>query len=144
MDHTVFTEEQPEARVQQDLAMRVLLADDQPVVRFALRVLLERQPGVRVVGEACDVTGLLTTAQSADPHLVLLDWELPGMGAARVLATLRKARPDLLVIALSGRPEARQAALAEGVNAFVSKSDPPDHLLAAIGAQNHGGIQGGV
>ncbi len=134
----MFIEKQTQARVRQDLAMRILLADDQPVVRFALRVLLERQPGMLVVGEAWDVTGLLAAAQAADPHLVLLDWELPGMGAARVLAALRKARPDLLVIALSGRPEARQAALAEGANAFVSKADPPDSLLAAIGAQVRG------
>jgi DNA-binding NarL/FixJ family response regulator len=122
--------------------MRILLADDQPVVRYALRVLLERQPGVLVVGEAGDVTGLLAAAQSVNPHLILLDWELPGMRAARVLTDLRKVRPELLVIALSGRPEARQAAMDHGVNAFVSKADPPERLLAAIGAQGRS-IPGG-
>ncbi len=133
MDSGLITDQRPEPRIRRGIGIRILLADDQPVVRFALRVLLECQPGVVVVGEAWDVPGLLDAAEAGSPHLVLLDWELPGMGAATVLAALRKARPDLLVIALSGRPEAQPAALAEGVNAFVSKSDPPDSLLAAIG-----------
>ena len=138
----MITEGKMQEQIKRDLAMRILLADDQPVVRYALRVLLERQPGMCVVGEAWDVAGLFATTKSANPHLVLLDWELPGMGAAKVLTDLRKARPELLVIALSGRPEARRAALAEGANAFVSKSDPPDRLLAAIGAQSRHGFSG--
>ena len=144
METPATTQEQSKPEVQQDQARRILLADDQPGVRFALRVLLERQPGMLVVGEAWDGAGLLAAAQAANPNLVLLDWELPGMDAARVLAALRMARPDLQVIALSGRPEARKVALAEGANAFVSKSDPPENLLAAIGAQIQRGIPGGL
>ena len=113
--------------------MRILLADDQPRIRFALRVLLERQPGLKVVGEAGDAEGLLTQAEATYPDLVLLGWELPGLAAVGSLPTLRKIRPDLYVIALSGRPEARRAALAAGADAFISKIDPPERLLAAIG-----------
>ena len=113
--------------------MRVLLADDQPMVRFALRVLLERQPGLIVVGEAIDAAGLLAQTVASRPNLVLLDWELPGVGKDGFLITLRRENPDLLVIALSGQPDARRTALATGANAFVSKTDPPDRLLAAIG-----------
>jgi DNA-binding NarL/FixJ family response regulator len=64
--------------------------------------------------------------------LLLLDWELPGDRALDILSTLRIICPALHVIALSGRPEARRAALKAGVDAFVSKSDPPENLLAAI------------
>lgn len=112
--------------------MRILLADDQPQVRFALRVLLERQPGLTVVGEAADAETLLSQAGAVCPDLVLLGWELPGPAMNGLLLALRETCPKVLVIALSGRLEAHQAALSAGADAFVSKSDPPERLLAAI------------
>jgi two-component system invasion response regulator UvrY len=112
--------------------MRILLADDQPRVRFALRTLLERQPGLEVVGEAHSGQDLRDQIDPAQPDLVLLDWELPGERALDTLSSLRTTYPTLRVIALSGRSEARQAALQAGVDAFVSKSDPPERLLSAI------------
>lgn len=118
--------------------MRILLADDQPRIRFALRVLLERQPGLKVVGEAVNAEDLLTQAKATCCDLVLLGWELPGLAALGSLSALRRIRPDLFVVALSGRPEARRAALAAGADAFVSKVDPPDRLLAAIDDCWHG------
>jgi len=112
--------------------MRVLLADDQAKVRSALRLLLDRQPGTIVQGEAVDTTGLLDWIRAAAPDLLLLDWELPGPGREHLMPRLRAACPSLKVIALSGRPEARQAALEAGADAFVSKGDAPEMLLAAI------------
>lgn len=112
--------------------MRILLADDQTKVRFALRVLLERQPGFEVVGEAVDAKGLLAQAEAGCPEVVLLDWELPGLEAGESLASLRKICPDAVVIALSGQLDVRQAAVAAGANAFVCKCDPPQKLLRTI------------
>jgi len=112
--------------------MRVLLADDQAKVRSALRLVLEQQPSVQVLGEAVDATGLLDWVKAACPDLVLLDWELPGIESDGLLPPLRELCPGLMVIALSGRPEARQAALDAGADAFVSKGDPPEWLLAAV------------
>ena len=112
--------------------MRVLLADDQAKVRSALRLLLEQLPQVEILGEAVDTTGLLDWVRAIKPDLVLLDWELPGLPAASLVQILQSHHPDLLVIALSGRPEARQVALETGVHAFVSKGDPPERLLAAV------------
>jgi DNA-binding NarL/FixJ family response regulator len=114
--------------------MRILLADVQAKVRFALRVLLERQPGCHIVGEATSSEDLLAQVQAACPDLVLLGWELPHPAKAELVAALREVCPNLVVIALSGRPEARKAALEAAADAFVSKGDPPEHLLAAIGA----------
>jgi DNA-binding NarL/FixJ family response regulator len=113
--------------------MRILLADYRPKVRFALRALLEQQPGLSVVGEVADTQDLLAQVEEACPDVVLLDWELPGLEAVGLLSTLREMCPDVLLIALSGRVGARQAALVAGVDAFVSKGDPPERLLAAIG-----------
>jgi DNA-binding NarL/FixJ family response regulator len=112
--------------------VRILLADDQSRVRLALRTLLERQSGVQVVGEAAHSAVLLSQVQAACPDLVLLDWNLPHSTAEELLPALRELCPGLPVIALSGQPEVRQAALAAGVNAFVSKADPPERLLAAL------------
>lgn len=113
--------------------MRVLIADDQAKVRSALRLLLEQDSAVKVVGEAAEAEELLIQARAACPDLVLLDWELPGLHAAHSwLPILRALCPGLSVIALSGRPEARRVALAAGVNAFVSKGDPPERLSAAV------------
>lgn len=112
--------------------VRMLIADDQPQVRSALRLLLEQQPDLNVIGEAVDAQGLLDWVRAVCPDMVLLDWELPELPRDDVVCALRALCPHLLVIALSGRPEARQAAVDAGVDAFVSKGDPPERLLAAV------------
>jgi DNA-binding NarL/FixJ family response regulator len=112
--------------------MRILLADNQPKVRFALRVFLERQAGFEIVGEMDNAEELMAQTEATCPDLVLLHWRLQGLAAVDLLPALRKVCPDLYVIALSGWPEARCAALAAGADAFVSKVDPPERLLAAI------------
>ena len=111
--------------------MDILLADDQKV-RLALRVLLEQTAGLTVVGEASNAQDLVTQTSAKRPDLVLLDWTLPGLHDDGTLCTLRQICPDVSVIVLSGRPEAQKPALAAGANAFVSKVDPPERLLAAI------------
>jgi len=124
--------------------MRVLLADDQAWLRSALRLLLEQEADVEVIAEAGEARSLLSKTQRTRPHLVLLDWELPGMraggGGHELLAALRKLSPNVSVIVLSGRPEANTSALDAGADFFVSKADPPESLLAALRAvrQMHG------
>ena len=112
--------------------MRILLADPQAKVRFALRVLLERHPDFQVVGEAACAEELLALAAASCPDLVLLDWSVAGAMAEGLMVALRSECPGVGVIVLSGRPEAREAALAAGADTFVSKGNPPDHLLAAV------------
>ena len=112
--------------------MQILLADNQPQVRFGLGVLLEHQSGIEVVGEAANARDLLAQSKTACPDLILLDWKLPKMQAETLLAKLRKICPNVIVIALSGRPEARQAALDAGADGFVGKYELPEKLLAAI------------
>lgn len=114
--------------------MRVLLADDQIRVRSALRLLLDQEPGLQVVGEVADATGLLLAATEKAPDLVLLDWELPGLPAAQLLRLLQYERPLLKVIAMSSRPEVAQPALDAGAQAFLSKSEPPERVLSILHA----------
>ena len=58
--------------------MRILLADNQSKVRFALRALLEQQPGLTIVGEAAEAGDALLQVEAVRPDLVLLDWDLRG------------------------------------------------------------------
>jgi DNA-binding NarL/FixJ family response regulator len=115
-------------------AIRVLLADDEPTLRSALRLLLEQEPGLQVVGETAESSSAQQQAAALQPDLLLLDWELPGVAGAALIAALQAAAAGMRVIALSSRPEAQHAALAAGADAFVSKGNPPDSLLAAIRA----------
>jgi DNA-binding NarL/FixJ family response regulator len=118
--------------------MRILLADDQKKVRFALRVLLQQQPGFEVVGEAVDSVDLLAQVGASPPDLVLVDWELPGQTGKQLLPALRNVCPGVAIVVLSPRLEARQTALNAGANAFICKCDSPERLLAAIAEVREG------
>ena len=108
--------------------LEVLVADDEPQVRSALRFLLEQEAAIRVVGEADTRTEVMRQLQRLNPHLLILDWELPGLLAGDIQEVIA----GLTVIALSSNPKARKNALEAGVYAFASKVDPPDALLAAL------------
>lgn len=112
--------------------MRIFIADAQTRVRFAVRVLLQQQPGLEVVGEAGDLEELLAQAQAAGPHVLLLDWRLAGPDPAGVLAELWRLCPTARVIAVSERPEERRGALRAGADGFACKCDAAAGLLAAI------------
>lgn len=116
--------------------MRVLLADDQAWLRSAVRLILEQEPDIEVVGEAAEANMLLSAIADSRPDLLLLDWELPGArvtgGSERLLRRTRANSPNIAVIVLSGRPEAASLALEAGADYFVSKADPPEVLLSAV------------
>ena len=112
--------------------MRILVADDQSGVRSALHLLLEQELGLSIVEEVVEADRLLAQIEMTRPDVVLLDWELPGLQGSDVVPSLRTVCPHVSVIALSGLPEARQAALSADVDAFVSKGDPPERLLETV------------
>lgn len=112
--------------------VQILIAEGRSRVRFALRTLLQQHDGLDIVGEAADAKGLIALVQASCPDLVLLDWDLLGMAATNLMATVHGLCPGVGVIVLSGRPGRRQAALAAGADAFLSKMDPPERLLEMI------------
>ena len=112
--------------------IKILLADDQPQVRSALRLLLEQGAQARIVGEAENVEDLLNPSSALTPEAILIDWELPGLSPTDGVSSIRKAYPSARIVALSSRPEARQPALQAGADCFVCKGDPPERLLAAL------------
>jgi DNA-binding NarL/FixJ family response regulator len=112
--------------------MKILLADDNPEVRSALRLLLEQEPVLATVTEVSNTQGLLAYLNQNCPKVVLLDWELPGLRNGNLLTALRSCCPEMKIVALSSKFEARQQALAARVDAFISKSEPPELILSTI------------
>jgi DNA-binding NarL/FixJ family response regulator len=114
-------------------AIRVVVADDHPMIRKALRVNLERD-GIEVVGEAGDGREAVELVGSLHPDVVLLDRKMPvmdGMDAARVLA---EDRPDVKIILLTSDDDG--AAISEaariGARGYLLKDDPPGRLITAV------------
>ena len=114
--------------------MRVLLADYQLKVRSALRLLLEHEAGVSVIGEVTHSRELLTLVKQTCPDVLLLDWELPNQPILNVLHDLRRYCSTIKIIVLSGHPEAKQEALAAGVDQFISKAEPATSFLLTFRA----------
>ncbi len=112
--------------------MRVLLADDNANVRWALRTALKEERGLSVIGEAATSQDLLSQTEALQPDLILLEWELPGQAGEILIRGLRSLAVGSRVIVLSSQPGARRAVLTAGADAFVSKADTPEQLLAAL------------
>jgi CheY-like chemotaxis protein len=110
--------------------LHVLLADDNPEIRSALRLLLDELG--HSVDETSDLVGLLERLRAEPVDLLLLDWELPGLVPETHMQQIRRNNPRCVVVAMSGRPEARAESGRLGAEAFVSKSESPDRLLQIL------------
>jgi DNA-binding NarL/FixJ family response regulator len=112
--------------------MRILLADDHPQVRWALRTAIKAQTNFSLVGEITEASQLLPQAEALQPDLIFLEWEMSGDPAGSMLQSLRRLVHPLRLIILSRNAQLRDTALAAGADAFVSKADPPEPLLTVL------------
>ena len=111
---------------------RVLLADSQPEVRTALRLLL-LDLNMQVVGEAADWSTTLTQAAGTQPDMLVVDWNLVPKDTS--LLELRATCPTAVVIVLLSHLDARQqAALSAGADSFISKGETPDRVAERLRA----------
>ncbi|MFI6498252.1 BTAD domain-containing putative transcriptional regulator [Nonomuraea typhae] len=115
---------------------RVLVADDQALVRAGLRVVLDAEPDVRFAGEAADGEEAVAAVLALRPDVVLLDIQMPRMdgvtSARRILAGPRP--PKVIMLTTFGSDENLYAALRAGVSGFILKTSPPEQLVAAVRA----------
>ncbi|MGW4246363.1 response regulator [Nocardia sp. NPDC004722] len=115
--------------------IRVLLVDDQRLVRAGLRMLVEATADLEVVGEAADGVAALRVAAQVDPDLVLMDLRMPGMdgvAATRELVGRGGRVPKVLVLTTFDDDEHLFPALAAGASGYLVKDTDPELLLAAI------------
>ncbi|WP_327003282.1 response regulator transcription factor [Dactylosporangium sp. NBC_01737] len=118
------------------MTVRVLVADDQALIRAGLVALLRAAPGLEVAGEAADGAEAVALAASTAPNIVLMDIRMPvldGIGATRrILAAPGEHRPRVVVLTTFDLDEYVYAALAEGASGFLLKDTPPQRIVSAI------------
>jgi two-component system response regulator NreC len=114
--------------------IKVLVADDHPVVRKGLQTFLSRQGHLRIVGEAADGDDALRKARALSPDVVLMDISMPGMNGLAVTEVLRKEAPEMKVLVLSVHTNKDYIfrVIQAGAHGYVSKEAPPEELLRAI------------
>ena len=121
---------------------RILLADDHAVLRSGLRLLLENQADLKVVGEAASGLETLTLAEKMQPDLILLDLSMPGLGGLDALPALHRIAPQacVLILNMHDDPQYLRQALKSGACGYVLKKAADAELLSAIQAVLHGEI----
>jgi len=114
--------------------MRVLIADDHPLVRDALARTVRELDAHAEVLQAGDLDGLLRDALQSGADLAIVDLQMPGMNALAGLKRVREAVPTLPIVVASGQedPATIRAVLAAGAMGFIPKSEKPEVLLAAL------------
>ena len=111
---------------------RVLVADDEPLIRLLLRRAIERRPGLELVGEAADGAEALDLAGALAPDVVVLDLSMPEPDGIAVTRRLRAAgrRCVILIFSSSGGDEA--TVLEAGADRFINKADGVDRVIDAV------------
>jgi DNA-binding NarL/FixJ family response regulator len=115
--------------------VRVLVADDQALVRAGFRKILEADPEIEVVGEAGDGLEAVERAREVAPDVVLMDIRMPrldGIAATRQLVAEKTGGPRVLVLTTFGLEEYVYDALRAGASGFLLKDVPPEQLLGAV------------
>ena len=118
------------------MAIRILLADDHGVVRKGLRFLLDREPGMEVVGEASDGREAVRLAEATSPDVIILDIAMPLLNGIEATSQMLKRNPSLGVIILSMHSDEDYllAALNAGAKAYLLKDSAEDDLIRAVRA----------
>ncbi len=114
--------------------IRVLLADDQAVVRTGLRTILESQADLQVVGEAADGAEAVTLTKALQPDVVMMDIRMPVLDGIKATRRLTEAATSarILVLTTYGLDEYVYEALRAGAAGFLLKTDPPARIVDAV------------
>jgi DNA-binding NarL/FixJ family response regulator len=118
-----------------DEPVRVIVADDHPVVRDGIRGMLEQDPRLQVIGEAAGGHEAVTLVRSLDPDLVLMDLRMPdgdGVSAIRSLRALDRRRPRILVLTTYDTDHDIHAAVDAGADGYLLKATPRAELVDAV------------
>ena len=122
--------------------LRILIADDHATVRQGLKLLIDSQPDMGVVGEAADGDGVLRQAEALKPDVIVIDISMPGMNGLIATRTLKRAQPSVSIVALTRHDDETylDELLRAGASGYVLKQSPPIEFLQAIRVAAAGGI----
>lgn len=114
--------------------IRVLLADDHPVVRGGIRNLIETAPEIAVVGEASGGREALSLVEELQPDVLLLDMEMPDMSGVEVARQLAQKKTAVRILALSAYddPQYIRSLFSSGAAGYLTKDEAPEFILEAI------------
>jgi DNA-binding NarL/FixJ family response regulator len=120
--------------------IRLLIADDHPVVRDGLRAMLATQPDMELVGEAATGTQAVAQARALRPDVVLMDLQMPELDGPGAIATLREQAPEVRVLVLTtyGTDADITCAVDAGATGYLLKDAPREQLFGAIRAAARG------
>ncbi|QHY99055.1 Response regulator protein VraR [Streptomyces sp. S4.7] len=121
--------------------MRVLVADDEALVRAGVRAILARDPGIEVVAEAADGRDAVDAVREHRPDVALLDIQMPVLDGIRAAERIHRELPGTAVVMLTtfGEDDFIARALSGGADGFLLKADDPGELLAGVHAVAGGG-----
>lgn len=110
--------------------IRVLIADDQPLMRQGFTMILSAQPDIEVVGEAGTGTAAVERARALDPDVIMMDIQMPGMDGITATRQLRNCK--VLILTTFGSQEHVAQALHAGASGFLLKDATPEQLVHAV------------
>src|SRR2546421_398385 len=116
--------------------MKILIADDHGIVRSGLRLLLDRQPDMEVIAEACDGVEAVEVALASRPDLCVLDVAMPRLTGLQAAREIKAQAPDIAVLMLSMHDDERYVfeALQAGASGYVLKREADNDLVDALRA----------
>lgn len=115
------------------MAIRVLIADDNPDDRMQLRERLSAHAEIEIVGEATGGRDVIDRAALLQPDVIVLDIRMPGISGLEAMPDLRRRCPGARIIALTGTPDASlEGSIRESADAYVLKSDTMTELVETV------------
>ena len=123
-------------------SLRILLVDDHAVVRDGLRMLIDAQLDMAVIGEACDGQHVLRQAKELQPDLIIMDISMPGINGVQATERLKAAYPHIKIVILSSYSDEAhiRQVLALGAASYVLKRTIAEELIRAIRTVATGGV----
>ena len=120
--------------------IRVLLADDHPLIRDGMRQYIDSERDMKVVGEACNGVEAVREFLSLNPDVVLMDLQMPGVGGLDAISAIRSHAPNAAIVVLTNYPGDVRAsrALALGATSYLLKSASPESIILALRASLFG------
>jgi len=114
--------------------IRVFIADDHELVRYALRTMLDDEPDIEVVGESEDGEGAVSLVTEGDVDVVLMDLRMPGIGGVEACRLISEACPDTRVLVLTSFDDDEEVfgVLAVGAAGYILKDTRPDRVVQAV------------